>query len=108
MILCSLVIAVPASASCFRLAGCDGWPKSEPIFAHQIDDTDILFVAVLPESITSIKVFWGDRTRSFYSEPLPIVMSHRYQRTGWDYKIRIQAFKDDGEVSTYSYHVEVE
>ena len=107
-----LVISTSSTAygQCFRLVGCGGpWPQDEPIFAHQVDNDTVLFVAILPEWAENAVVYWGDRVRQEYSKPLPVVMSHRYKRTGTFYKIRIRIFSDDGEVDTYTYsNVEID
>ncbi len=103
----TLLVSTLAWAQCFRLSGCDGWPKDEPIFAHQMSGGDILFVAVFPEEVKSITVYWGGRDTSSYSAPLPVVLSHRYIESLGG--IRVQAFDTAGNVfGGYTYQVELD
>lgn len=100
-----LTVATAAHAQCFRLVGCGGpWPEVSPILAHQANGDTVLLAAILPEWSESVVVYWGDRGRSEYFKPLPVIFSHRYLRTGATYKIRLKVLKSDGSAETYTHN----
>lgn len=96
------------STSCPKLVSCDdGWPKTEPIFSHQIDDTDVLFVGIFPVNIEKVQVFWGGRDTTTYFKPFPVVITHRLITTITGYKIRVLTTDTEGAEKPYTYEFEV-
>ena len=52
--------------------------------------------------IDSIKVFWGDRHSSEYTDKLPATIVHTYSRTGTHYRIRVKIIYSNGDQFNYT------
>jgi len=70
-------------------------------FVTTVEESTAIISADVPEDITQLVVFWGDRARSEYSFPFNESVEHTYNRSG-KYRLRVQAVDNEGNIFNYT------
>ena len=88
-----------ACAQCFKLV--ETQCLDDPIFATKVIGNTVALVAVMPEDVESVSIFWGDRLRTEAAIPLPSIYVHTYENS-FVHSIRLQSTTEDGSVVNYT------
>lgn len=77
-------------------------PPATANYVTSVNDKTVNLFATLPTSpeVVRVYVYWGDRTKTVYSDPANDIMSHTYAFAG-DFDIRVQTI--DSEWNTLNY-----
>ncbi|MCK5194773.1 MAG: FG-GAP repeat protein [Desulfobulbaceae bacterium] len=78
------------------------YPDKTADFTTVVSGATLTINKTLPTDITSVEIFWGDRVRSVYNDPLKDLMEHTYNRIGSSYNIRIKTIDDKGNELKYT------